>query len=410
MKAKTVLKLLIAALAAVLQCGTLHAQLAADLKQHISVLASDSLHGRMTGTADEIKAADYIISQFVKEGIPNAGGNFEAAKYLQAFEYTPNIDSVKKHIHGNNVVAYMDNHAANTVIIGAHYDHLGWGDTAYSLYRGPAAIHHGADDNASGVATVIELARWLKIEGPKSNNYLFIAFSGEEEGLYGSKWYTQHPTIELKNADYMLNFDMVGRLDSNTHTLIVNGVGTSPAWKEVISKIPTQLHIKTTESGIGPSDQTSFYLKDIPVLFFFTGQHADYHKPSDVESKINYAGMVQVVDYTEALIKDMDSKGKLAFTKTKDENNENAPKFKVTMGVIPDYTFEGKGMRIDGVSDGKPASKAGIQAGDVVVQLGAVKVTDLMSYMKGLGQFNKGDITTVKVKRGNKTLKKKIQF
>ncbi len=381
-----------------------------NLKQHISFLASDSLHGRMTGTVDERNAAAYIIAQFKSYGIPNAKGNFDEQKYLQAFEYNPHIDTVRDHISGNNVVAYINNHAANTIVIGAHYDHLGWGDSTHSLYVGPPAIHHGADDNASGVATIIELARMLKQGGLKSNNYVFIAFSGEELGLYGSKWFVTHSTVKLEDVDYMLNYDMVGRLDSTSHTLIVNGVGTSPTWKDAIEKIHTPLHIKTTESGVGPSDQTSFYLKNIPVLFFFTGQHKDYHKPSDVESKINYAGMEDVVNYSMSLLTELNDKGKLLFTKTKDESNDSAPRFTVTMGVIPDYTFEGDGMRIDDVKDGKPAFKAGLKAGDVVIQLGDVKVTEMMTYMKALGNLKKGDKTTVKVKRGNDIIEKEIQF
>lgn len=277
-------------------------------------------------------------------------------------------------------------------------------------YRGPRAVHHGADDNASGVAAMLELARLLKNSSYKGNNYIFIAFSGEELGLFGSKWFTEHPEVELNKVDYMLNFDMVGRVDSVSHTLIVNGVGTSPVWKQFVEKIPTPLHIKTTESGIGPSDQTSFYLKDIPVLFFFSGQHKDYHKPSDVEAKINYAGMVDVVNYSMKLIADLDTVAKLPFTKTKDDDNESTPKFKVTLGVMPDYAFEGEGMRIDAVTDGKPASKAGLLAGDVVVGLGNIQVKDMMSYMKALGQFSKGDRTKVKVKRGKETLERDVEF
>lgn len=381
-----------------------------NMKQHIMYLASDTLHGRRTGTDDERRAAAYIIEQFKKYGISNAKGNFQNDKYLQAFEYNPHIDTVREHINGNNVVAYINNHAASTIIIGAHYDHLGWGDSTHSLYVGPPAIHHGADDNASGVAAMIEMARLLKNGGLKSNNYVFIAFSGEEEGLYGSKWYVTHPTVKLENVDYMFNFDMVGRLDSTSQTLIVNGVGTSPTWKDAMEKIHSPLHIKTTESGVGPSDQTSFYLKDIPVLFFFTGQHKDYHKPSDVESKINYDGMEKVVDYCMSLLNELNDKGKLLFTKTKDESTDSTPRFTVTMGVIPDYTFDGEGMRIDDVKDGKPAFKAGLKAGDVVVQLGDVKVTEMMSYMKALGNLKKGDKTTVKVKRGKDIIEKEIQF
>ena len=386
------------------------AQLAENMKQHISYLASDSLHGRATGSADEQKAADYIIDNFKKGHIPNAGGGMSAEKYLQHFEFNPTVDSVKIHVSGNNVVAFLNNHAANTIVIGAHYDHLGMGDEKHSTYVGPAAVHHGADDNASGVAAMLDLAQLLKGSEYKNNNYIFIAFSGEELGLYGSKWFVQHPSIDLSKINYMINLDMVGRVDSNTHTLTVNGVGTSPAFKEALEKLKTPLHIKTTESGLGPSDHTSFYLQNIPVVFMFSGQHKDYHKPSDTEDKINYAGMVDVVNYTLALIAELNDKGKLAFTKTKDDNVDSAPKFKVTLGVIPDYTFEGEGMRIDAVKEDRPAAKAGLLQGDIVLQLGDVKVSEMTSYMKALGQFKKGDKAKVKVKRGTEVIEKEVEF
>lgn len=400
--------ILLFALAISLQIAV--AQTAGNLKQHISYLASDTLHGRATGTPDEERAANYIIETFKKAGIPNADGKFGAEKYIQHFSYDPIVDSVKTHVSGNNVVAFIDNHAANTIVIGAHYDHLGMGDPKHSTYVGPPAVHHGADDNASGVAAMLDLACLIKASEYKSNNYVFIAFSGEELGLYGSKWFVQHPTVALDKIDYMINLDMVGRVDSNTHTLTVNGIGTSPTFKEVLDKIKTPLHIKTTESGLGPSDHTSFYLQNVPVVFLFSGQHKDYHKPSDTEDKINYAGMVDVVNYTMSLIAELNDKGKLAFTKTKDDNVDSAPKFKVTLGVIPDYTFDGEGMRIDAVKDDRPAAKAGLKSGDIVLKLGDVKVTEMGTYMKALAQFNKGDKTKVTIKRGDDVIEKEIEF
>lgn len=385
-------------------------QTAQRLKQHIQFLASDSLHGRMTGSADEQSAANYIIETFKKAGIINVNGQYYNEGYLQHFTYDPVIDSVKTHVSGNNVVAVINNDAPNTVVIGAHYDHLGMGDPKHSTYVGPPAVHHGADDNASGVSAMLELATLLKGSAYKKNNYIFIAFSGEEMGLYGSKWYVKHPSLELDKINYMINLDMVGRVDSNTHTLTVNGIGTSPVFKDIVLKSQTPLHIKTTESGLGPSDHTSFYLQDIPVLFLFSGQHKDYHKPSDTEDKINYAGMVDVVNYTMWLVGELNDKGKLSFTKTKDDNVDNAPKFKVTLGVIPDYTYDGEGMRIDAVKEDRPAAKAGLLNGDVVLQLGEVKVTEMTSYMKALGQYNKGDKAIVKFKRGKEVMQKEVVF
>ncbi|MFI5219038.1 MAG: M28 family peptidase [Bacteroidia bacterium] len=320
------------------------------------------------------------------------------------------VELKKVEATGHNVIGYLDNNAAATIVIGAHFDHLGYGDDG-SLYRGEPAIHNGADDNASGSAALIELARTLKNSTDKSNNYLFIAFSGEEKGLLGSNYFVKHPTIDLKTVNYMMNMDMVGRLKKDERTLQVLGAGTSPAWKEVIEKINIDsVKIKESESGVGPSDHTSFYLSDIPVLHFFTGSHPDYHKPSDDEDKINYQGEISVMKIILSIIHQLNGKEKLAFTKTKDSDNSETPRFKVTLGVVPDYAFEGEGMRIDGVSDGKPASKAGLKAGDIVIQLGENKVLDMMSYMKALGKFEKGDTATVKVKRGNETVDAQVTF
>ena len=322
-----------------------------------------------------------------------------------------NAELMKEEATGHNVIGFINNNAKHTVVVGAHYDHLGFGEDESSLYRGKPAIHNGADDNASGIAALIEIAAALKKSADKSNNYLFIAFSGEEKGLLGSNYFVKHPTVPLENMNYMINMDMLGRLKTDSATVIINGVGTSPAWKITMDYIKIDnLKTKTTESGIGPSDQTSFYLKDIPAIHFFSGTHTDYHKPSDDEPLINYEGEVRIIDYILQLIHRLDDKGKLEFTKTKDDTNESTPRFKVTLGVIPDYAFEGAGMRIDGVSEGKPASKAGLLQGDVVIQLGDIPVTDMSSYMKALSMFKKGDTTKVKVKRGNEEVIADVTF
>ncbi|MFM2135759.1 MAG: hypothetical protein RL021_1159 [Bacteroidota bacterium] len=314
------------------------------------------------------------------------------------------------HKKGFNVIGMIDNKAPYSVVIGAHYDHLGYGEEG-SLYRGEKAVHNGADDNASGTAALIELARRLKADGPKSNNYVFIAFSGEEKGLLGSNWFCKNPTIDLASVNYMINLDMVGRLKPDEKTLIISGSGTSPRWKTLMDSISVDgIRIKQTESGVGPSDHTSFYLKDIPVLHFFSGTHSDYHKPSDDADHLNLDGEVSIIKMILNTIRLTSGDGKLVFAKTKDDQNENAPKFKVTLGVVPDYTYEGEGMRIDGVTDGKPASKAGLIPGDVVIAIGENKVVDMMSYMRALGKFSHGDSVKVSVRRDGQIIEKDIVF
>ena len=311
---------------------------------------------------------------------------------------------------GHNVIGYIDNNAASTIVIGAHYDHLGYGEDHNSMYTGAEpAIHNGADDNASGTAAMIETSKLLKASKFKKNNYLFIAFSGEELGLYGSKYFTEHSTIDIATVNYMINLDMVGRLNDSSHAMTVGGYGTSPTWGGLITAKDKFFNVKFDSSGIGPSDHTSFYRKDIPVLFFFTGLHSDYHKPSDDADKINYNGELQVLKYIYNVVEATDKKGKLAFTKTR-EVSMGKTSFKVTLGIMPDYTYNGSGVRVDGISEGKTAQKAGIKAGDVLVQLNDYKFTDVQTYMEALGKFKKGDPAKVKLKRGNEEMSFDIIF
>jgi hypothetical protein len=380
-------------------------------KIDIVYLASDYLGGRESGTEGEKLAAEYIIHRFEQIGLERKGSN---GTWYQSFDFEFKTNPHAAHGDpriGRNVVGYLDNGAKNTIIIGAHYDHLGMGEFS-SLHAGDAAIHNGADDNASGIAAMLRLATELKSGKAKGNNYLFLAFSGEELGLYGSKFFANNPTIELGKVNYMINMDMVGRLKEEK-TLAVYGVGTSPAFREVLNKIDVAgIKITTSDSGVGPSDHTSFYLKDLPVLHFFTGQHREYHKPADDAELINYEGLMDVTDYILALLDQLDKQPKLAFSKTKDETEDDnkAARFKVTLGVMPDYVHNGAGMRIDAVLDDKPAAKAGIKDGDIVIKMGDLEVKDIYGYMEGLGMYKTGDKAIVKVKRGSEELEFEVEF
>ncbi len=340
----------------------------------------------------------------------------EAQKYFKDPSATIDIKfttalSEKKRT-GHNVVGYIDNGAATTVVLGAHFDHLGYGEDGNSRNTSTERIiHNGADDNASGTAALIELAKKLKQSKANNNNYLFIAFSGEELGLYGSKYFTENPTIDLKTANYMINMDMVGRLNDSTKSITIGGYGTSPTWSSVISAAPgNSIAVKIDSSGTGPSDHTSFYRKDIPVLFYFTGLHTDYHKPSDDADKINYNGIASILQHITGLVESLNSSSKLAFLKTREAQTTTSARFSVTMGVMPDYTYSGSGLRADGVSEGKPAQKAGLKAGDIILQIGDYKITSMESYMQTLGKFKKGDKTKVIYKRGNETLETTVEF
>ncbi len=394
-------------------CCKPHKTVQNNLKKDVSYLASDELEGRQTGTKGEKAAATYIKNRFKELELLPKGTN----GFIQPFTFKPKTnphEEVKFDVNGdgtitgNNVIAYLDNNVENTIIIGAHYDHLGYGGDD-SLHRDSMkAIHNGADDNASGIAILLHLADRLKQKNLNNNNYLFMAFSGEEMGLLGSNYFVKNPTIDTKKVSYMINMDMVGRLKQDS-ALAVYGTGTSPIFNQTLKSNNKNFKLIEQESGVGPSDHTSFYLADIPVLHFFTGQHEDYHKPGDDAEKLNYKGMETISNYIFNIISDLNDDGKLVFTKTKNEG-KNTPRFKVGMGVIPDYMYDGRGMRIDGISEEKPAQKAGLQKGDIVLKLGDSLVVDMMSYMRALSVFKKGDKSIVVVKRNQEKIEKEIQF
>ncbi len=381
-----------------------------QLKADVSYLADDKLEGRAVGTKGEQLAAEFIAKRYKELGLSPKGTDGFYQTFSRKLEADPHSTTPTDTgvVVGRNVAGFMDNGAKTTVIIGAHYDHLGYGEYG-SLHTGEPAIHNGADDNASGVALMLQLAEKLKTTN-KSNNYLFIAFSGEERGLWGSNFFAKEPTLKLDDVNYMINLDMVGRLNEE-NKLAINGTGTSPVWKETLERLMNgRFSLVLSESGVGPSDHTSFYLKDIPVLHFFTGQHDDYHRPSDDVEKINFEGMNQIAMYIFNLISELDDDGQIEFTKTKDEDSKKAPKFSVTLGVVPDYLYDGKGMRISGVKEGRTAENAGLIEGDIVIKMGDIEVVDMMSYMKGLSAFKEGDKTTVVIIRDEKELKKKVKF
>ncbi|HRG80025.1 MAG TPA: M20/M25/M40 family metallo-hydrolase [Cyclobacteriaceae bacterium] len=381
-----------------------------NIKTHIKFLSDDALQGRLTGSEGERMALDYIEKQFKALKLQPKG---ESDSFEQKFPFKSGVHGTGTEGTAHNAVAYLDNKADKTIIIGAHFDHLGLGENGSSLDANPKGkIHNGADDNASGVAGVLELARYFsKNKISEKSNFLFICFSGEELGLYGSKYFTDHPSIDLTKVNYMINMDMIGRLNPTTKSISVSGSGTSPVWETTLKNMTgTQLTIKTDSAGVGPSDHTSFYLKNIPVLHFFTGSHSDYHKPSDDWDKINYTGEKEVLDLIIAVIEKLDTEPQLAFLPTKNKSMSSSRSFKVTMGVMPSYTSDVAGLLVDGATDGKPAQKAGIQTGDIITKIGDFEIKDIQTYMDALGKFEKGQTVPVKIKRKSEELTLNVTF
>ena len=394
------------AFACFMAAGSLQAQGVDPLQFDVAYLASDLLEGREAGSPGEQLAANYIAARFEDIGLMPAG---EDGSWLQAFEFNSNPHGASNGelLTGRNVVGTIDNGAPHTVVIGAHYDHLGHGGMG-SRDPGSSAIHNGADDNASGVAALLDVARQLIQSGSRANNYVFVAFSGEELGLFGSKHFVSQ--LPLERINYMINMDMVGRLPS-TRALAVNGTGTSPAWDAAVDAAAASLRldVKKHESGLGPSDHSSFYLEGVPVLHLFTGQHAEYHKPADDSHLINYEGLRDIASFVVSVLDGLDDSGKLAFTKTNDAQ-ESRTQFNVTLGIMPDYVSDGTGVKIDAVMDGRPAFVAGLLKGDVIVRLGDVDVKTIEDYMKALSAFEKGDVTKVVVRRDREVVEREVEF
>jgi len=390
-----------------------------EIRKHISFLASDSLKGRGTGTPEELVAAQYISSHFRKYGLkPLTNDNNSSKSYLYPFHFRKpkNLHDTSASgplISSNNVIGYSDRKSPKTIVIGAHYDHLGLGYDRNSLDANPEGkIHNGADDNASGTAGMMELARYFSLHPSfQKYNLLFMAFSGEELGLIGSKKWTENPNYPLSNIAAMINLDMVGRLNDSTSKLMVYGVGTSPVWVPLLDKVNKNFSFSIVKdsSGIGPSDQTSFYLKNIPVLHFFSGQHKDYHRPEDDVEKINISGEKRILEFIAHLIEQLPSPDSLKFTPTRNPDKGNLS-FKVTLGIMPDYSYEGKGVKVDGVSENKPAFKAGIKTGDIIVELDGKKIQSVMDYMKVLSTLKKGMKVGCVVQRNNKTIRLQVEL
>jgi peptidase M28-like protein/PDZ domain-containing protein len=329
---------------------------------------------------------------------------------------TVTTDVVRKEVPAYNVIGVLEGSdpvaKKEVIVIGAHYDHLGRGGSG-SLAQRSGEIHHGADDNASGTAGMLELARLFTSQRPRPKRTLvFIGFGGEEEGLLGSNYYVNHPLSPLTNTVAMINMDMIGRMKDRK--LVIGGVGTAKEWRDIIAKGTADANrsfsLTLNEDGFGPSDHSSFYGKQIPVLFFWTGTHTDYHKPSDTFDKINYADQARILDLVAYIVRDVDSTEKrLTYTTAKTEATPRTGGFRVYLGTIPNYAESNDGLLIDGVRDDSPAAKAGLKAGDRIVKIGTRDIKNVYDYTYALGEMKAGEEYVVEIVRGSERLTLKIK-
>jgi aminopeptidase YwaD len=326
---------------------------------------------------------------------------------LPNVEISINVSLKEIPVNARNVVGMLEGNDPllkdQIILIGAHYDHLGMGGEG-SFVPDSIAVHHGADDNASGTSGLLELAQaFASTKAKLRRGIVFVAFTGEEVGLLGSGYYVNHPILPLENTVAMLNMDMIGRL--RDRKLVVNGVGTSPQFEALAKKYnaDSTFVLTLTKDGYGSSDQSAFYGKKIPVLFFFTDIHPDYHRPSDTYDRLNYVGMEQVVRYISALATELDeSSEKPTYVATEVPRQQMTARGpQVYMGTIPDFGEQVAGLKLSGVREGSPAAKAGLAAGDIIVKFGKVDIRNLYDFNFALGEYKPGDQVDVIIKRGD---------
>lgn len=343
---------------------------------------------------------DELVDKIIKDKKPI---NFDTEKMMSA-----SVSIQPKTVTTQNIVAEIDVNSDDYVVVGGHYDHLGEGGIG-SGSRKPDTIatHYGADDNASGIAAILEIAEKLNHNKEDlQSNIIFIAFGAEEMGLIGSKYFVMNPLINLEKVKAMINLDMIGRLNEDKE-LQVGGVGTSLNAEKIIDSVNRSYNYKMgySQEGYGPSDHSSFYGKNIPVFFFSTGAHLDYHTPADVPENINYTGVSKISEYIVDLTRhinkdDTELTFRKAGAKSEEEEMHKRREMKVTLGIMPDFAgVENRGLRADLVIEGKPADKGGMKKGDIITAINGNKIRDVYDYMEILSALKPGETITVEIIR-----------
>lgn len=382
---------------------------AAEVSEIIAVLADDSLEGRRAGTPGAESAARYVARHFADLGLRPPEGGYLQRVELPAhhpLEAHPALDSDTT----ANVIGILEGSdpalRAEAVLIGAHYDHLGWGGPG-SLAPAARAIHNGADDNASGVAGMLELAELFASDQPR-RTLVFAAFGAEENGNVGSRHYVRAPAWPLERTVAMFNLDMIGRL---RESLTVYGTGTSDAWPGILDSLEAAaaespgggLPVRRVPDGFGPSDHASFYGAKVPILAFFTGPHEDYHRPSDDPQRVDAQGEVRVLELVAGVIEAVAGSDRVIAFAEAPVTERRAVAFRVALGTLPDYAFAGPGVRLSSVRPGGPAGQAGLQAGDVLLRLGGREIADIYVYTAILADLEEGRAVELVYARGQET-------
>ncbi len=390
---------------------------AARIQADVAYLADDRLGGRLIGSPGADSAAAYLGRRFRELRLREAPG---LGGWFQPFTVSP--DAPAAHgtalagVTGRNVIGLLPGRdpalGSEFVVVGAHYDHLGLGGAGSLDPANAGQPHNGADDNASGVAAILEIARRLAL-APPARSVLFVAFSGEEQGLLGSSHYVKHPVVPTERVAAMLNFDMVGRLREDK--LVINGAETAAEWRGMLDSLNAAAGFALTAQGggYGPSDHTAFTIAGRPVLHFFTGTHADYHRATDDASKINAEGIERIAGLAAGVVRAVGDRGAgLTFVASAPPaapvGGSRTGGYGAYLGSIPDMTGNPGGVQLSGVSPGSPAEKAGLAAGDIIVRIGDHAVPDLQAMTTALRAHAPGDEVDVTFRRGGRTLTVKV--
>ena len=387
-----------------------------DFRSHIGYLASDGLKGRMAGTKGDKLAKDYIVSHFTNAGLP-------AKRTVEVQEhYVRPSRMSKEKVLTYNIIGILPGNDPilkdEYVVIGGHYDSTK--NPTFSRNTLFDRISNGADDNASGTAMTLELFEKYASLNNHKRTLVFILFGGEELGLLGSKYYTDNPTIQLDKVQLMVNLDMIGRLDDEKNVYL-GGVPTAKDLDKIIDSfsVDSSLNVISYDhsvSGIqslfSRSDHYNFYKNDIPSLFFFTGIHPDYHTPRDEIDKVNFDGLKLISNLVDTVVAEAANRSeKFEFKPLPAEENEQPPmKMEVTLGVMPDYAHDGKGLKIDSVIAKKPAKKAGMIDGDIVLKIQDTDIDDIYKYMEALSTLKPGSKAKVTILRDSEELVLDVQF
>jgi hypothetical protein len=379
--------------------------------EHVQFLAAEELQGRGLGSDGLDKAAEYIAAQFEAAGLKGGG---DGSSYFQSWQDTGGEKN--EQIILRNVIGILPGkkpeYQGQTVVVCAHYDHLGlgWPDVRKG---NEGKIHYGADDNASGVSVLIELAKLLGQGAPPDRTILFIAFTGEESDLRGSRYYiNKPPAYPVNKIMGVLNLDTVGRLGENK-LLVINSSSASE-WKHIAMGVGfvTGIGYELVAEDLDASDQVSFIKAGVPAIQLFSGPNMDYHRPTDVAEKIDPAGMVKVATFSREIIGYLAEREEpMTFSGGEKSESSTAAKpggRRVGSGIMPDFAFQGGGVKASEVAADSPAAKAGLQKGDVIIKLGEQTIGTLRDYSNALKTYKPGDTTTIVYKRGDKELTSEI--